>query len=740
MGEILDYNYENEMKESFRDYAVSVIVGRALPDVRDGFKPVHRRIMYAMKDLGILPKTPYKKSARIVGEVIGKYHPHGDSAVYETMVKMSQDFGQTITHVDGHGNFGSIDGDSPAAMRYTEARLSPGAMYLLQDLEKNVIDFRENYDGSEIEPSVLPAKYPNLLINGTFGIAVGMQSNMPPHNTGETIDSFLYYLKKPKASVEELIDLLPAPDYPTGGIIINKEEIKDLYRKGEGRVVIRSKIEIEPSAYGKTNVVITEIPFTLSGGKSKLVNKLTEMVVDKKLNEVTDVRDESSKDGIRIVLEVKKGVDINKFLNKLYNKTQVQDTATYKFLALVNGEPTIFSLSDYFKHYLAFQKEINKRKYEYLYEKGLIRKEILDGLIEAIDLIDPIVEAIRGSKTVSQMRNCLMNGDTRGITFRLKKNEKIASGFHFTERQTKAILDMKLQRLGALEFESLQKDHKDLLKDLEEYRRILDDEKAMIKVIRKEHEQFKKDFATPRKTKIDEIARKKYVEEKKVEDVLILVDRFGYAKTTDGGKDEMDLEDLSKSYKYVLPTNTEDRLIAFTNFGTLYQVKLKDIPKGKLKDKGLTIQAIAGLERNEYPVYVATKNELEKGTFLFVTKQGLSKQTEGKELASTRSKVVGAKLNEGDELLFVGPVNSAEQNLLFQTKRGYVAQMKSDVFSVMNKNAKGVTSLSLKEDDELENVYLLNKEDVKELSVNGKTIQSSELPISKRGATGKMIK
>jgi len=737
MGEILEYTYETEMQESFRDYAVSVIVGRALPDVRDGFKPVHRRVLYAMKDLGILPNTAYKKSARIVGEIIGKYHPHGDVAVYETMVGMSQDFRQTVPLVDGHGNFGSIDGDSPAAMRYTEARLSPVSMYMLQDLEKNVVDFRDNYDASEKEPTVLPAKYPNLLVNGTFGIAVGMQSNIPPHNIGEVIDSFLYFLKKPNASVEELIDLLPAPDYPTGGIIINKEEIKELYRTGEGKAIIRSKIEIEPAPYGKTNVVITEIPFTLSGSKAKLVYDLTMMVVEKKLNEVTDVRDESSKDGIRIVLEVKKGVDIEKFLQKLYSKTKIQDSANYKFLALVDGTPTILPLHEYFKHYLAFQKEITKRKYEYLYEKGLARKEILDGLLEAIHQIDAVVDAIRGSKTTQQMRDCLMKGKTDGIVFKLKKNEKTAQGFHFTERQAKAILDMKLQRLGALEVEELENDYEKLLNELEEYKKILDDPKALIKVIKKEHEDFKKAFATPRKTKLEDVKQKKYVEEKKVEDVLVVVDRFGYAKTMDIGTPNE--AEIKQAYKYVLPTKTDDRLVVITNFGTLYQIKMDAIPKGKMKDKGATIQALAGMERGEYPIYVTTRKGLETGVYLFVTKTGLAKRTKGEELVSTRLKMAATKLQPSDELVYVGKAPFGSDLLLIKTKRGYVAKMEVGGFGVMNKNAKGVISIHVKENDEVEEAMILGQDEW-ELSVNGKNIQSSDIPLSKRGAVGKLIR
>lgn len=739
MEEILEFTYEDEMKASFRDYAVSVIVGRALPDVRDGFKPVHRRIMYAMKELGMLPNTPYKKSARITGEIIGKYHPHGDVAVYDAMVKLSQDFGQTLPLVDGHGNFGSIDGDAPAAMRYTEARLSESAMSLLQDLEKNVVDFEENYDSSEKEPVVLPAKFPNLLINGTFGIAVGMQSNIPPHNVGEVIDAFLRYTKRPKVTIEELIDLLPAPDFPTGGIIINKEEIKNFYRTGEGRAIIRSKIEIEPATYGKTNVVITEIPFTISGNKSKFVNELTSMVVEKKLNEVSDVRDESSKDGVRIVLEVKKDVDIDKFLLKLYSKTKVQDSASYRFLALVDGKPTTLTLMDYFYHYLEFQKEITRRKYEYLLQKGLARKEILEGIIEAVDKIDVIVDAIRGSKTATQMKNCLMKGDTSGIQFRLKKNEAVAKKFSFTERQAKSILDMKLQRLGALEVESLEKEYNNLLKDIERYQKILNDDNTLLLEIRKSHEQFKRNFAVPRKTKVDEIKTGKYVEKKIIEDITVLVDRFGYAKTLDKITKTSEIEKIKQTYKYVLEAKSDDQLVIFTNYGTLYQVHLKDVPKGKLKDKGVTIQSIAGLKRDEHPIFITTKNHLKEQKLIFVTKQGLTKQTQGKDLVSKRLKMIGTRLNDGDELRFVDFVSSDDKYIVFQTQRGYVAKIKTNSFSVMNKNAKGVISLSLKEDDELKSAYLTNDEEA-ELNVNGRTIQISEIQVSNRGVVGKLIK
>lgn len=736
MGEILQFDYETEMKESFRDYAVSVIVGRALPDVRDGFKPVHRRILYAMKDLGITHQSPHKKSARIVGEVIGKYHPHGDSAVYETMVKMAQDFRQTLPLVDGHGNFGSMDGDAPAAMRYTEARLSPISSFVLQDLEKDVVDFRDNYDSSEKEPSVLPVRYPNLLVNGTFGIAVGMQSNIPPHNVEEVLNAFLHLLKKPKATIDELMDYLPAPDFPTGGILTNPEEIKNFYRTGEAKAVIRAKIDVEPSTYGKTNVIITEIPFTIAGNKAKFVNDLTMMVIDKKLNEVVDVRDESSKDGIRIVLEVKKGVDIPKFLQKLYAKTKCQDTTSYKFLALVDGTPVVLTLLDYLQHYLVFQKEITRRKYQYLYEKGQVQKEIVDGLLEAIQQIDVIIEVIRGSSNVTQMKNCLMYGETKGIPFKLKKYEKVAQGFSFTERQTKAILEMKLQRLGALEKEELLRDAEELEKRLEEYYQILTNEKALLKVIQKDHEHFKKQFATPRKTILQEEKTVKYVEEERVETVRVCVDRFGYIKTIEPISISQEEAHL---FKITFFSKSNERLLVFTNKGNVYQVKCKDIPKGKVKDKGITIHSLAKLEREEIPLYVTDKERVSKETLLFVTKKGLTKRVSGSEFLSNRTKLQGTKLEDGDELCFIQSIQPNESEVLFQSKLGYIARMKVVDFPEQNKNAKGVCSLKLKEKDALEHIQLLKENESQSFVVNGQICHTTEIPLSNRGVAGKKI-
>lgn len=418
----------------------------------------------------------------------------------------------------------------------------------------------------------------------------------------------------------------------------------------------------------------------------------------------------------------------------------MQDSDSYQFLAIVDGKPETLSLLDYFHHYLEFQKEITTRKYQYLYDKGLLKKEILDGLIQAIEVIDVIVEAVRGSKNTTQMKKCLMSGDVSGITFKLKKNESIAKKFSFSERQAKAILEMRLQKLGGLEIDILNKEYETLLKELSNYESILNDQKALMKVIRTEHQKFKKTYGTTRKTRVENIKQTKYVEERRIEEMLVLVDRFGYAKTMDNNKDKSEIKSLKSDYKYTLETKSDDRLMAFTNYGNLYQIKLKDVPKGKLKDKGATIQAIAKLDRGEFPIFVTTKSELKKETYLVVTKNGLAKYTDGEELMSIRGKVVATKLNKGDELLFAEPVSKKNKSLVIQTQRGYVAQMKLNVFPKMNKTAKGNISVSIDDNDALEHVYLLEKDEVKELHLNGKTIKTSSLSMSKRGSKGKLIK
>ncbi|WP_144537360.1 DNA topoisomerase (ATP-hydrolyzing) subunit A [Bacillus thuringiensis] len=729
-------SYSQEMKSSFIDYALTVVTDRALPDIRDGLKPVHRRVLYAMGDLGMYPEKAYKKSARIVGEVIGKYHPHGDSAVYESMVKLSQDFVKNAPLIDGHGNFGSVDGDSAAAMRYTEARLSPVAMEMIQDLSKGVVDFRDNFDASEKEPVVLPAKFPNLLVNGGIGIAVGMAYKTPPHSVNSAVDTLIAYADKKDIDIESLIDILEAPDYPSGGIITNKNELRDLYRTGIGKAIIRAKIDIEDAGYGRTNLVVKEIPYPFSGSKTNLITKLITMVIEKKLEEVVNVVDESDKDGIRIVLEVKKGVDIENLLNKLYSKTPLQSSESYQYLVLVDGVPTTINLKDYCKHYFDFQKEITRKKYEYLLKKAEVRKEILEGFVKAEDVMDTILEMLRGAKKSKEAKECLMSGNTEGISFKTKKHEKIAKSFSFTEKQAQAILDKRLLKLIGLEVEQLNQEYKDVLAEMEEYELVLGSEKEMLKVIKKYLRGFKKDFGRERRTEIQETKTLEYVEEVKEEDVWVLIDKFGYTKSVDTISVERSSEETLSEYKQEILTKNTSKLSVFTNQGRLYQIKLADIPKVKIKDKGIPIQRLGKMKKNEYPLYITTNTELEKEKVIMLTKAGLIKQTLCSDLITNRAVVVATKLEDNDEVIQITPIKEVEEDVLVYSKKGYVLRFGINEIPVLKKNAKGVKSVSLMEDDVIEGFYTVNKsnEDVKQL--NGKQIELSKVERKARGKKG----
>lgn len=729
-------SYSKEMKSSFIDYALTVVTDRALPDVRDGLKPVHRRILYAMGDLGMYPDKAYKKSARIVGEVIGKYHPHGDTAVYESMVKQAQDFVKNAPLVDGHGNFGSVDGDSAAAMRYTEARLSPVAMEMLQDLSKGVVDFRDNFDASEKEPVVLPARFPNLLVNGGTGIAVGMAYKTPPHSVNRTVDTLVAYADKKDIDIESLIDILEAPDYPSGGIITNKNELRDLYRTGVGKAVIRAKIDIEDAGYGRTNLVVKEIPYPYSGSKTNLISKLITMVIEKKLEEIVNVTDESDKDGIRIVLEVKKGVDIEKLLNKLYSKTPLQTSESYQYLVLVDGVPTTINLKDYCKHYFDFQKEITRKRYEYLLSKAQVRKEILEGLVKAEEMMDTIIEMLRGAKKSKEAKVCLMEGNTESISFRTKRHENLAKKFAFTEKQAQAILDMRLQKLIGLEVEQLNKDYKDVIAEMEDYELVLSSEKEMLKVIKKYLRGFKKEFGRERRTEIQEKKTIEYVEEIKEEDVWVLIDKFGYTKSVDTISVERSSEETLSEYKQEILTKNTSKLSVFTNQGRLYQIKLADIPKVKIKDKGVPIQRLGKMQKNEYPLYITTSTELEKERVIMLTKTGLIKQTLCSELISNRSVVVATKLEDDDEVIQITPIREEDEDILVFSKKGYILRFSINEIPVLKKNAKGVKAVSLMEEDVIEGFYHVNEnnEDVKQL--NGKQIQLSKVERKTRGKKG----
>ena len=482
--QIIQMDFSEEMKNSFRDYAMSVIIARALPDVRDGLKPVQRRILYSMIELGLDPAKPHRKSARIVGDTMGKYHPHGDSSIYDALVHMSEDFSMMLPLVDGHGNFGSIDGDSAAAMRYTEARLSPSSMALLDHLEKGLIDFAPNFDDSEKEPTVLPAMIPNLLINGTTGIAVGMATNIPPHNPDEVIDGVIAFMDNPNITVRKLMDYIPAPDFPTGGLIINQDDMYALYETGEGKIRIRSKVEIENGDNGRKNIVITEIPYTITGNKTKLVEGLATLIKDKVFDEIYDVRDESSKEGIRIVIEVKKDRDLNNLLNGLYKKTSMEDTYSANLLAIKDQQPIVFNLKSMISEFVDFQVELYTKEYNYLLDKAIKRLEIVGGLIKATDVIDLIIEILRGSSSIKQAKACLIDGNTEGIKFKSKASEQEAATLNFTERQADAILAMQLSKLIGLEILKLHEENDALATSIEEYRKILGDTKELYKVIK----------------------------------------------------------------------------------------------------------------------------------------------------------------------------------------------------------------------------------------------------------------
>ena len=533
---IIRTEYSEIMQKSYIDYAMSVIVSRALPDVRDGLKPVQRRTLYDMYELGIRYDRPYRKCARIVGDTMGKYHPHGDSSIYDALVVMAQEFKKGQALVDGHGNFGSIEGDGAAAMRYTEARLEKITQEVyLNDLDKDVVDFVSNFDETEKEPEVLPVRVPNLLLNGADGIAVGMATSIPPHNLNEVVDGVIAYMKNNEITNEELMLYIQGPDFPTGGIVVNKDELLSIYEKGTGKIKLRGKVEIEKGKAGRNLLVITEIPYTMIGANiGKFLNDVAGLVESKKTTDIVDISNQSSKEGIRIVLELKKGTDIENLTNMLYKKTRLEDTFGVNMLAVANGKPETLSLKQIIEHHVDFQFEVTTRKYNTLLSKEKEKQEIQEGLIKACDVIDLIIEILRGSKNREQVKNCLVNGATEGIRFRTKTSEKQAKKLGFTEKQATAILDMRLYKLIGLEIEALTKEHEETLKKIAQYEDILNHYHSMAAVIIKELKAVKKAYGKPRKTQIEN-AKEAVYEEKKIEEaeVVFLMDRFGYAKTVD---------------------------------------------------------------------------------------------------------------------------------------------------------------------------------------------------------------
>lgn len=693
---IMEVECGDEIRHSMLDYSFETI-DRAIPDLRDGLKPVHRRILYTMYTEGNISSKPYKKCVKAVGSTLGRFHPHGDTSVYDALVRMSQDFKMKLPLIDLHGNGGSIDGDSWAAMRYTESRLAPCTDNILQDLEKNIVDFMDNFDGTEKEPIVLPSKIPMLLINGTSGLAVGMTSNIPSHNLREVVDAYFAYMDNKKITTKELMDYIKGPDYCTGGIITNKDDLYSLYEKGEGNVIIRARTHIEKGDNGKSFIVVDEIPYTISGNKQDMVSKIINLVIDKTFTEINTVQDESSKEGIRIVIEVKKGYDVENVLNKLYAKTSLQTSEHYNFLVTYDKKPRIINLKQYFEEYFNFNKEFITRKYEYLINKIQDRKEILDGLISAIDSLDIIVEVARYHKTKKDMMDCLMNGNTKNINFKHKTYIKIAEKFHFTEKQANAIKSLRLEQLSNLEVQNLIKERDSLLKQEKEYQRIIKTEKNLIKEIKKELEDVKKKYASPRRTVVKNIKQIKYKEQKQIEDVIVLIDRFNYIKTIPYNNANLSNEKV-KECRLSIISDSEDKIVLFTNKGHQYSIKAMTIPAGKITDKGIPIENLTRL-KDEYIVFAYSMKELINKKLLFHTKQGYVKLVNGKEFDVKTSASIAGKLKDNDEYIFIQPIKKASGNIVVITEAHIGLKYGINEISLMKKQAIGVQSIDLKDND-----------------------------------------
>ncbi len=738
-SQIIRMEYSDLMKKSYIDYAMSVIIARALPDVRDGLKPVQRRTLYDMYELGIRYDKPYRKCARIVGDTMGKYHPHGDSSIYEALVVMAQDFKKGQILVDGHGNFGSIEGDGAAAMRYTEARLTKFTQEVcLADLDKNVIDFGPNFDETEKEPLVLPMRVPNLLVNGAEGIAVGMATSIPTHNLGEVIDAVKAYMKNDAISTKQLMKYIKGPDFPTGGIVVNKDDLLNIYETGQGKIKIRGKVEVEDLKGGKKQLVISEIPYTMIGsGISKFLNDVANLVETKKTTDIVDISNQSSKEGIRIVLELKKGADVENLKNMLYKKTRLEDTFGVNMLAVADGRPETLGLKKIIEHHVDFQFELTTRKYQTLLTKEKEKSEVQEGLIKACDVIDLIIEILRGSKSVKDARACLVNGVTDNIKFKSSISKKMAALLRFTERQATAILEMRLYRLIGLEIEALRAEHEQTLKNIARFEDILNNYDSMAGVIIEELDGFKKEYARKRRTVIENAEEAVY-EEKKIEEqeVVFLMDRFGYAKTVDTSVYERNKEAADSENKYIVHCMNTGKLCIFTDTGRMHQVKVLDVPYGRFRDKGTPIDNVSNYSTSdEQIVMVCDAEQMRYAYLLFATAQGMIKKVEGTEFQVTKRTIAAAKLQEGDSLITVKVVNDSQQVVL-QTRNGYFLRFSAADIPVKKKAAVGVRGIRLQKKDELENVYLFEEGTETKIHYNEKEVTLNRLKQAKRDGAG----
>ena len=736
---IIRTEYSELMQKSYIDYAMSVIIARALPDVRDGLKPVQRRTLYDMYELGIRYDKPYRKSARIVGDTMGKYHPHGDSSIYDALVVMAQDFKKGLPLVDGHGNFGSIEGDGAAAMRYTEARLQKVTQEAyLADLDKNVVDFMPNFDETEKEPVVLPVKVPNLLVNGAEGIAVGMATSIPPHNFGEVIDGVIAYMKNPDITTAEMMQYIPGPDFPTGGIIANKDDLPAIYESGVGKIKIRGKIEIEKGKGGKDRMVITEIPYTMIGANiGKFLNDVYGLVESKATSDITDITNQSSKEGIRIVLELKKGADIEALENLLYKKTKLEDTFGVNMLAVADGRPETMGVVPIIRHHVKFQYEIATRKYQTLLAKEQDKKEIQEGLIRACNVIDLIIEILRGSRNIKDAKACLTDGNTDHITFKNPSSKIMAQQLNFTDRQAQAILEMRLYKLIGLEIEALMKEHDETLENIAKYEDILEHRSSMAKVIIKELTAFKKAYGKERKTVIDNL-KEAVVAAKKIEeqDVVFLMDRFGYAKIVDTSAYERNKEAANAEYRHIFTCKNTDKICIFTDKGQMHLLKVLDLPYGKFRDKGTPIDNLCNYDsKEENVVYLAGLEHVSSHRMLFGTKYAMIKVVDGMEFVVAKKTTAATKLGEEDEVLTVCPLEEND-TLVMATKKDMFLRIDCAQIPQKKKGAVGVRGMKLAAGDELKSIHVLHEGEEKEVEVKGKPVALHRLHVGNRDTKG----
>lgn len=788
--QIIKTEYSEVMQKSYIDYAMSVICARALPDARDGLKPVQRRVLYAMDQLHLNHDKTHRKSARIVGDTMGKYHPHGDSSIYETLVVLAQEFKKGKALVDGHGNFGSIEGDGAASMRYTEARLQKFTEDVyLADLDKDIVDFVPNFDETEKEPEVLPVRVPNLLVNGADGIAVGMATSIPTHNLGEVIDAVMKYMSKNSISVEDLLEIMPGPDFPTGGIVANKSELKEIYETGTGKLKLRGKIEFEKGkSRGHDKLVITEIPYTMIGaGVGKFLSDVVSLVENKVTTDIVDIQNATSKDGVRIVIELKKGADVEKIINMLYKKTKLEDTFGVNMLAIADGRPEVMGIKKILKFYVDYQYDLATRKYKTLLEKAMEQKEIKEGLIKATNIIDLIIEIIRGSENQKQVKDCLTKGITEGIKFKKKESPALAGNLNFTERQATAILDLRLAKLIGLEIKALEKEYEELTEKIAEYEDILQNKRSMTKAIKTDLKAIKEEYAEERKTSIEDGKEAVFNENEFVEQEVVFVqDKFGYAKLLEPAAYDRNIESVNNEYKYIYRCMNTDSVLIFTNTGNVHQVKVQQVPLKKVREKGTPIDNLGNYSSaGENIVALFTYDEIKDKKLLFTTKLGLIKLVDGSEFETNRKTMAATKLADGDELAAVnmtrisekvyddeepveitggsdedmesldfeqtelpidgdkpqeGELQYTREILVIQTDGGIFLRFPISQVPEQKKGTKGVIGIRLNDGDWVSHVYVLDTGDDITVKANGKNVELRKLKIGKRATKGVKVR